>query len=207
MVDGNAADQALAYARAQIGKPYVFGATGPDSFDCSGLVYSAYKAVGISLGRTTYQQIFNGSPVNQTDLRIGDLVFPDAGHVQIFSGGGHVVEAPHTGANVREVAMWGFWRGRRIVDGGGTGALASTATTVGLSIPSPLGPVEQLGKAIGDGAAFFKLLTQASTYERLGLIVAGGFMVLAGLTLMSAGRIGDVAGVAGVAKQIRKVSK
>jgi cell wall-associated NlpC family hydrolase len=112
------AQAAVAYARAQIGKPYVYGATGPNSFDCSGLVQAAYKAAGVSLPRTTYQQILVGSPVGKTALTIGDLVFPDVGHVQIYSGNGNVIEAPHTGTNVREVAMWGFMTARRITSTG-----------------------------------------------------------------------------------------
>jgi cell wall-associated NlpC family hydrolase len=112
---GGAAATAVAYARAQIGKPYQWGATGPNSFDCSGLIQAAYKAAGISLTRTTYTQILQGSPVAKADLALGDLVFPDPSHVQIYSGNGNIVEAPHTGSNVREVAMWGFMAARRIV--------------------------------------------------------------------------------------------
>ena len=106
---------AVTFARAQIGKPYVWGATGPNGFDCSGLVVAAYKSQGMSLTRTTYTQVLQGKAVAQKDLQIGDLVFPDAGHVQLYSGNGMIVEAPHTGANVREVKMWGFWRARRVV--------------------------------------------------------------------------------------------
>ena len=105
---------AVVWARTQIGKPYQFGATGPNAYDCSGLVQKAYAAVGISLPRTTYQQILVGSPVAKADLHVGDLVFPDIGHVQLYSGNGNVVEAPHTGTNVREVPMWGFMAARRV---------------------------------------------------------------------------------------------
>lgn len=109
-----AAAGALAFARAQIGKPYKWGATGPDSFDCSGLTSSAYKSVGISIGRTTTQQVLAGKAVAKADLRPGDLVFPHPGHVQMYSGNGNIVEAPHTGEDVMERAMWGFWTARRI---------------------------------------------------------------------------------------------
>lgn len=104
----------LAYARAQIGKPYKWGATGPGSFDCSGLVYMAFKSVGVTLPRTTATMLAatkagkTFTTVSKADLKVGDLVFPDAGHVQIYSGGGKVVEAPRAGLNVREVNMWGF---------------------------------------------------------------------------------------------------
>lgn len=105
----------VAWARAQIGKPYKWGATGPDSFDCSGLAQAAYAHVGIKIPRTTYQQVLVGSPISKNALALGDLVFPDPGHVQIYSGNGNVIEAPHTGSNVREVKMWGFMAARRII--------------------------------------------------------------------------------------------
>jgi cell wall-associated NlpC family hydrolase len=111
----SAAASAVSWARQQIGKPYVYGATGPNSYDCSGLIQAAYRTVGVSLPRTTYQQVLVGVPVSKANLAIGDLVFPDPGHVQLYSGGGNVVEAPRTGLRVREVKMWGFWTARRIV--------------------------------------------------------------------------------------------
>lgn len=107
---------AIAFARAQIGKPYVWGATGPNAYDCSGLVQAAWKAAGYNLTRTTYTMLVQPglSKVSKDELIPGDLVFPDAGHVQIYTGNGMVVEAPRTGLNVREVAMWGFMTARRI---------------------------------------------------------------------------------------------
>jgi hypothetical protein len=111
----SAADSAIAFALAQVGKPYKYGATGPNSYDCSGLVQAAYGAAGIRLPRTTYQMVLVGSRVSSTRLLApGDLVFPDSGHVQIYIGNGKVVEAPHTGAYVRVMNMWGFWTARRV---------------------------------------------------------------------------------------------
>jgi len=107
--------QIVAYARSKIGKPYVWGATGPDAFDCSGLAQAACKSVGISIPRTTYQQIMTGTLVQKADLQLGDLVFPDIAHVQIYSGNGNVIEAPHAGSVVREVPMWGYMSARRVV--------------------------------------------------------------------------------------------
>lgn len=113
--DSAAANSAVAWARSQIGKPYKWGATGPNAFDCSGLVQQAYKHAGINLPRTTQQMIFSGHRVSKKDLQIGDLVFPDPGHVQLYSGNGNIIESPHTGLNVREVKMWGFMTARRVV--------------------------------------------------------------------------------------------
>jgi peptidoglycan DL-endopeptidase CwlO len=92
---------AVRAALSRLGCPYVWGATGPDRFDCSGLVQWAYARAGVHLDRTTYQQINDGVPIAHSQVRPGDLVFPHAGHVQLAIGNNLVVEAPHAGANVR----------------------------------------------------------------------------------------------------------
>lgn len=92
---------AVRAALSRLGCPYVWGATGPDRFDCSGLVKWAYAQAGVHLDRTTYDQINDGMPVAPSAVRPGDLVFPHAGHVQMAIGNGMVVEAPHAGANVQ----------------------------------------------------------------------------------------------------------
>lgn len=92
---------AVRAALSRLGRPYVWGATGPDRFDCSGLVQWAYAQAGVQLGRTTYQQINDGLPVPRSLVRPGDLVFPHAGHVQMAIGNNLVVEAPYSGASVR----------------------------------------------------------------------------------------------------------
>ena len=92
---------AVRAALSRLGSPYVWGATGPDRFDCSGLVKWAYAQAGIRLNRTTFEQINDGVPVAPGQVRAGDLVFPHAGHVQLAIGGNLVVEAPHPGATVQ----------------------------------------------------------------------------------------------------------
>ncbi len=92
---------AVRAALSRLGRPYVWGATGPDEFDCSGLVQWSYAQAGIHLDRTTYQQINDGIPVLRSQVRPGDLVFPHAGHVQLAIGNNLVVEAPYSGASVR----------------------------------------------------------------------------------------------------------
>ncbi|WP_030903661.1 C40 family peptidase [Streptomyces sp. NRRL F-5126] len=94
---------AVAYARGALGKPYVWGATGPDSFDCSGLTQAAWKAAGVSLPRTTYTQIGAGRRVPKSQLEPGDLVFFYSGvsHVGLYIGHGEMIHAPHPGAPVR----------------------------------------------------------------------------------------------------------
>ena len=98
-----AAAAAIAYARAQLGKPYVYGATGPDSFDCSGLVMMAYQAAGISIPRTSEDQWAQLPHVSS--LEPGDLVFfagsdgtvTSPGHVVLYIGNGQVIQAYATG--------------------------------------------------------------------------------------------------------------
>lgn len=96
---------AVRAALTRLGSPYVWGATGPDRFDCSGLVKWAYAQAGVPLHRTTYEQIHDGVPVARSQVRPGDLVFPHAGHVQLAIGNGLVVEAPYAGASVRIAPM------------------------------------------------------------------------------------------------------
>lgn len=100
--------KALAFARAQIGKPYVWGATGPTSYDCSGLTQAAWKAAGVDLPRTTWDQVKVGQRVATKDLQPGDLVFfyDDISHVGMYMGDGKMVHAPKPGASVREESIY-----------------------------------------------------------------------------------------------------
>ncbi|MFE6552152.1 NlpC/P60 family protein [Streptomyces sp. NPDC057746] len=106
--NGAQAEKALAYARAQVGKPYVWGATGPDSYDCSGLTQAAWKAAGVSLPRTTYDQVDVGTTVPLADAQPGDLIFfyDDISHVGIYIGDGMMIHAPKPGAYVREESIY-----------------------------------------------------------------------------------------------------
>ncbi|WP_458245266.1 NlpC/P60 family protein [Streptomyces sp. MAI_2237] len=102
------AAKAIAFARAQIGKPYVWGATGPGSYDCSGLTQAAWKAAGVTLPRTTYDQVNTGTTVSLTDAQPGDLIFfyDDISHVGIYIGNGMMIHAPKPGAYVREESIY-----------------------------------------------------------------------------------------------------
>ncbi|WP_406219184.1 NlpC/P60 family protein [Streptomyces canus] len=102
------AAKALAFVRAQIGKPYVWGATGPDSYDCSGLTQAAWKAAGVDLPRVTYDQVNAGTTVSLADAQPGDLVFfyDDISHVGLYIGNGMMIHAPKPGAYVREESIY-----------------------------------------------------------------------------------------------------
>ncbi|WP_055575004.1 C40 family peptidase, partial [Streptomyces prasinopilosus] len=100
---GPRAADAVSYAYRKLGSPYVWGATGPDAFDCSGLVQAAYRSAGVSLPRTTYAQINAGRRVARSALRPGDLVFFYSGitHVGLYIGNGQMIHAPNSGSPVR----------------------------------------------------------------------------------------------------------
>jgi cell wall-associated NlpC family hydrolase len=99
---------AIAFARAQLGEPYRWGAAGPDRWDCSGLTMMAWRAGGISLPHFSGAQYDAGTPIPVSDARPGDLLFwtyngrpSGIHHVALYLGGGTFIEAPHTGADVR----------------------------------------------------------------------------------------------------------
>lgn len=95
---------ALNYAFAQKGKPYVYGGTGPNGYDCSGLTMMSWRAGGVSLPRTSQAQYNVGHHVSQSQLQPGDLVFFNGlDHVGMWVGNGQIIHAPHTGAYVEVV--------------------------------------------------------------------------------------------------------
>ncbi|HTJ66713.1 MAG TPA: C40 family peptidase [Actinospica sp.] len=119
----------ITFALAQLKKPYVYGATGPNAYDCSGLVQAAYARIGVELPRTTFDQVNIGSPIfNVSQLQQGDLLFiPGSdgtvqapGHVGMYLGNGVLIQAPQTGDFVK-ISPLSQWRDslvamRRIVD-------------------------------------------------------------------------------------------
>lgn len=112
--------KALAIAMQQKGKPYVYGATGPNSFDCSGLMQYAYGKVGVKIDRVTTQQMKNGTyvdPSKPETFRVGDLLFPHSGHVVMYAGNNQTIEAPHTGDVVKVAPLRKMQYARRIAGG------------------------------------------------------------------------------------------
>ena len=105
---------AVAFAEAQLGKPYVAGGRGPDNYDCSGLTSAAYISAGVPMIAYSRAQFAAYPKVPVSQLRPGDLVFyafdpndwTTIHHVGLYVGGGRMVEAPHTGAFVRYTNIW-----------------------------------------------------------------------------------------------------
>ncbi|PRH77283.1 glycoside hydrolase [Streptomyces solincola] len=99
---GTAGGKAVAFATAQIGKPYVWGAEGPDSYDCSGLTSQAWAAAGTVIPRTSQEQWRLLPRIGMADIRPGDLIIyhDDASHVGMYIGGGQIVHAPRPGRDV-----------------------------------------------------------------------------------------------------------
>jgi hypothetical protein len=164
-VDGNAV---VADAKKYLGIPYLWGGTDPSKgLDCSGLVQRVFADLGVSLPRTTYDQVNSGQQVaSLADAQPGDLLFFDGNppeHVGIYVGNGQMLDAPHTGAQVRVENVWTdqLTTIRRIVPGGttdtgstdtgstDTGTAAQTAHVSGLggSAASPYASAIQAASA------------------------------------------------------------
>jgi cell wall-associated NlpC family hydrolase len=100
---------AIAFAKAQLGKPYCWGGQGPSCFDCSGLVFAAYAAAGIHIARTTFEWQQDGPQIPLSQIKPGDLLFSaggdgtpsNPGHVVMYLGGGQVIQAPQTGEDIQ----------------------------------------------------------------------------------------------------------
>jgi peptidoglycan DL-endopeptidase CwlO len=106
---------AVAFALRQQGKPYQWGAEGPNAYDCSGLTWAAWRAAGVSIPRTAAGQL-GGLPRARGRLRPGDLlIYPSRGpsrrHVAMVIGRGRMVEAPARGVPVRVTGLRGGWLG------------------------------------------------------------------------------------------------
>lgn len=183
--------QVLDQAKKYLGDPYVWGAAGPTSFDCSGLVQYVFKNLGITTPRTSESQYgwSKADKITRSQLRPGDLVFYNGaspGHVAIYAGDNKVLHAPHTGAVVRYENMdyvgtiTGYRRFPDVqVAGSDTGSAggSTNATQAGLfDIPGDIISFFKDGaKAVEGTIDFFTLLFQPTTYVR---IASGFFGVL-----------------------------
>ena len=111
----NKGSEVVEYAKKFLGIPYVWGGTTPNGFDCSGYVQYVYRNFGVSLPRTTYDQVNSGTAVAQNNLKLGDLVFTSADHVGIYVGDNKIIHSPKAGDVVKISTIWSFYRARRVL--------------------------------------------------------------------------------------------
>lgn len=167
------ADSIIAYGMTEIGKPYHFGDEGPNAFDCSGLMQFIFGKAGIKLPRTAAQQQQVATVVSNPVP--GDLVFygSPATHVALYLGGGRMLAAPHTGANVRVQSVYGNPTYGRI-SGAGTGTVAQNVSAITSPISFSISGV--LDKLADDG----KILM--ITAGGAALVIAGLWVAVRGTT-------------------------
>ncbi|WP_420118970.1 C40 family peptidase [Micromonospora sp.] len=153
------ADQVIAYGLAEVGDPYVWGAEGPDAFDCSGLMQWIFGKAGIDLPRTAAQQQRATTPVR--DPRPGDLVFwgTPAHHVGLYVGDGRFLAAPRSGERVRVAKVYGTPEYRRVKALGGPGGAVG-------AVVSPI--TDPITAGLGDA------VLGSADWLKTGVLAAGG---------------------------------
>jgi hypothetical protein len=183
-------EEILSFAKQQLGKPYVFGAAGPDKFDCSGLVQFTWHHFGVELPRTSQEQAKQGSPVATNAIQPGDLVFSDWGdgpnsHVGIAVSGNQIIDAPHTGAVVRYDTLSGGYLSHvtavRRVGGVNKGTRELSPLDAAIANAGNINPLDRLADAVsGMGSAVASvgkvadLVTKAFIPSNFVRLVAGG---------------------------------
>lgn len=105
----------ISFALAQVGKRYVFGAAGPNTFDCSGLIKAAFATIGLTLYHFTGEMMKYGQRVARNALQRGDIVFPSSGHVGLYLGNGQFLHASSGRGRVVVDSSFGFYMARRLV--------------------------------------------------------------------------------------------
>lgn len=190
---GNAAS-IVAWAKAQVGHPYVWGGTGP-GFDCSGLMMEAYKnGGGITIPRVAAAQQAAGTPIDSSQLQAADLVFAGnpAYHVAMYTGNGSVVAADNTSVPVRvrpfNTSEWtgGF---RRMNAGLG-------GTSVGNSVSGLLGSAGALFGILEGVNAVASKITSPTFWDRIGKGALAVVIIIIGIAFINRKRIEKVAGTA-----------
>ncbi len=173
-----AAARAVSYARTQLGKPYVYGATGPGSYDCSGLTQAAWRAAGVSIPRTSGAQWSGLTRVPASAVQPGDIVvYNGAGHVALYIGNGQIIEAPRPGKSV-QTAPWrsGWYASNFVGVVRPAGATAAAEQVAPKAEKAPAAPKKETGPS------------------RAGKTAAGSYTVKRGDTLSEIARDHGLAG-------------
>lgn len=170
----------IALLMQQIGKPYEWSKTGPESFDCSGLMYYCYNQFqddlinGKPLGRTTQEQVKNGIAVDPNDMskwQVGDLVFPHAGHVLAYIGDGKFIHAPQEGESVKITTKWwsSTYAVRRVIAEdvlSDDGTDLSNATQISMDLSFYTGSESEGGKLSASGKELTFGMCASNYYPR-----------------------------------------
>jgi hypothetical protein len=186
-----------------VGDPYVYGAAGPGSFDCSGLVqWAAGKAGVLGMPRTSETQYAwsNFKPASLSSLQPGDLIFTqwpgdDAspGHVAVYVGQGQIIEAPRPGRDVQRVALDDSYRSHVVgvrrypswdLAGAQAPAAGGSSTSSGSWFDALTAPLADAAKEFAAVSSFFGLLAMPSTWVRVGAGVAGLAAIVAGIVFL-----------------------
>lgn len=190
-------DELVAAVRRHLGQQYVYGAEGPNTFDCSGLMQYAFGQEGIKIPRTAESQwAWKGfQPVGYGELQPGDLIFSDwpgdgssPGHVAMYSGNGKLIEAPRTGVPIHEIALDSGYRkhvkGYRRLSG-----TAATGDTKPISDAKDTkaavaGGLAGIGSELAAASDFVAALLMPATWIRISAFVIGGGAVGAGIWML-----------------------
>jgi len=190
-------EEIIAAARGHLGAPYVYGAAGPSSFDCSGLVQyvldDELHVKGVPRTSESQWAWSDLKTVTRGDLQPGDLIFSDwpgdgasPGHVAFYSGGGKLIEAPRTGVPVHEIPLDAAYEShvkgyRRLAGVGSTGDTSGgTSSTTG----ALLGGLAGIGQEFANASKFVGLLLMPATWLRVAAFLVGGGAVGAGLWML-----------------------
>lgn len=191
--------QIVGALRSVLGARYVYGAVGPTTFDCSGLVLWSFGKAGIKMPRTSQEQYKVGTPISRGELQPGDLVFSAGsdgtasapGHVAVYIGDGQVIAAPHTGAVVRvqsvdSLSPTGYRRPPGLsgsgASSGGSGVEQAGLVSGLLSWPGDIiGFFTSATDSLESAAGFFRAFFQPSTYVRIASGGLGLILLVAGL--------------------------
>lgn len=172
--DGSVANKAITIAAQQAGKPYIWGAAGPDTFDCSGLVHYAFAGAGLpGTGRqtshlwTTATIRFMGDGISQGAEQPGDLVMTHPGHVGICIGNGKMWNAPQTGIPVRIDSYSKVFAIRRIA------TPASSAVVTATNNASPVDFVSGIKDALSGVDSLVSWFTDPHSWVRMGEVFGG----------------------------------
>jgi hypothetical protein len=200
---------AIKAAEAKLGSPYVYGAEGPSTFDCSGLMVWAWEKAGVTLPRTSQEQAKYGTPVPLSKIRPGDLVTSNWGegpssHVGMYIGGGKLIHAPRPGSKVKVANLDANYRSKinsvrrvpgSVLAGVDQAGLPSPGDILDMGVAAGTGgllaPLKIVGSAMGDVAAgmlsigkfaeFLLRLALPSTWVRIVCGLLGSLLLLLGL--------------------------